>query len=154
MPENEDAEDISTFLGNKTVKVKSVQISQGKRSITTSDGKRALMLLQESQEMPFNKVIIMLRGKKPIYCDKIHYFQESPFIDHLKAMSPTLGKIKGIPTKDQMDSVIADGELQIDIPRLELEQPKPLQPLLESPLDQPLPVEDVEVHYDASLFRD
>ena len=152
-PENEDAEDISKFLGNKTVKVKSVQVSQGKRNITTSDGKRALMLPQELQEMPFNKVIIMLRGNKPIYCDKIHYFQESPFIDHLKAMSPTLGKIKGIPTKAQMDSVIADGELQIDIPRLELEQPKPLQPLFESPLDQPLPVEEVEVHYDASLLE-
>lgn len=161
-PEKGDADDISKFLGNKTVKVKSVQVSQGKRSTTTSESKRALMLPQELQEMPFKKMIIMMRGKKPIYCDKIHYFQESPFIDHLKAMSPTLGKIKGIPTKDQLDSVIADGELQIDIPRLAFIQPKPSQPLFDSPLSQPLPLsgsgidpvqEEIEEQYDASQLE-
>ncbi|EJG1885582.1 type IV secretory system conjugative DNA transfer family protein [Vibrio parahaemolyticus] len=116
-PEKEDADDISKYLGNKTVKVRSEQRTTEKsgKTIGTTEQARPLMLPQELREMPFEKLIIMMRGKKPIYCDKIHYYQESPFLDRLKAMSPSLGKIKGIPTKKEMEDVIASGELQIPI---------------------------------------
>ncbi|GAL14570.1 coupling protein VirD4 ATPase [Vibrio astriarenae] len=116
-PEKKDAESISQFLGNKTVKVKSVQRTTGKsgRTITESEQKRPLMLPQELREMPFEKLIIMMRGRKPIYADKIHYFQESPFLDHLKRISPDLQAIKGVPTKAQLDDVIASGALSIEI---------------------------------------
>lgn len=139
-PEKEDADNISKFLGDTTVKVKSIQRTSGKggRSITVSETKRALMLPQELREMPFEKMIIMMRGKKPIYCDKIHYYQESPFIDRLKAMSPMLSTIKGIPTKDQLDEAMAARELQIEIPKLTA----PISPMdLASPLDN-MPVID------------
>ncbi len=158
-PEKEDAESISAFLGDKTVKTKNIQYSGGKRSISISETKRALMLPQELREMPFKKMIIMMRGKKPIYCDKIHYFKESPFIERLKAMSPTLSKIKGIPTKAQLDDVIAAKELQILIPQIELCQPTPSQPLFDSPLEQPLPLsgstqeKEYEEKYDTSQLE-
>ncbi|MCF9846281.1 type IV secretory system conjugative DNA transfer family protein, partial [Vibrio parahaemolyticus] len=114
-PEKEDAEEMSKFLGDKTVKVESEQRTTGKsgKTITVSEQRRALMLPQELREMPFEKMIIMMRGRKAIYGDKIHYYQESPFIDRLKALSPSLGQIKGIPTKAQLDDAIAAKELQI-----------------------------------------
>lgn len=163
-PEKEDADDISKFLGDKTIKIKSIQHSRGGRSVSTSETKRALMLPQELREMPFEKMIIMMRGKKPIYCDKIQYFKESPFIDHLKSMSPTLGKIKGIPTKAQLENVIADKELQIAIPLLDFSNTQsPVMIAVESPLDnipEPELIADVsalETKYekgDADIFDD
>ncbi|GAL10864.1 coupling protein VirD4 ATPase [Vibrio astriarenae] len=94
------------------------------RTITESEQKRPLMLPQELREMPFEKLIIMMRGRKPIYADKIHYFQESPFLDHLKRVSPALQAIKGIPTKSQLDDVIASGALSIEIASVQDDTPK------------------------------
>lgn len=117
-PEKEDADDIEKFLGNKTVKATSIQTSSGKsgKTFTSSLVKRPLMLAQELRLMPFEKQIILMRGNKPIFCNKIHYYQESPFIDYLKSVSPSLSRIKGIPKKKQLDGAIANKELQIDIP--------------------------------------
>ena len=152
-PEKEDAEEMSKFLGNKTVKSKSEQRTTGKsgKTITESENKRALMLPQELREMPFKKLIIMMRGKKPIYCDKIHYYQESPFIDRLKAISPSLGQIKGNPTKDQMDTAIAAGELQITIASVAQEIVQPI-PVFASPLDNlPTTIEQANNEPEKSL---
>lgn len=141
-PEKDDADGISRFLGDKTIKIKNVSHSKGGRSISVSETKRALMLPQELREMPFEKMIIMMRGKKAIFCDKIQYFQESPFIDHLKSVSPSLGKIKGIPTKPQLENAIADKELQIEIPLLSFDDSSFIN--VESPLDN-LPKAEQEI---------
>ncbi|WP_150140509.1 type IV secretory system conjugative DNA transfer family protein [Candidatus Enterovibrio escicola] len=135
-PEKEDGDEISKFLGNKTIKTESEQRTTGKigRTYTVSENKRPLILAQELREMPFEKMIIIMRGKKPIFCDKIHYYQVSPFIDRLKALSPRLGAIKGIPTKEQLDAVIAAKELQIRIESVAQESVHPI-PVFESPLD-------------------
>ncbi|WP_045394963.1 type IV secretory system conjugative DNA transfer family protein [Vibrio rotiferianus] len=144
-PEKEDAEEMSKFLGDKTVKVESEQRTTGKsgKTISTSDQRRALMLPQELREMPFKKMIIMMRGKKPIYADKIHYYQESPFIDRIKALSPSLKHIKGIPTKLQLDEAIAAKELQIPIQSVAQDIVEPI-PTFGSPLDD-LPPHHKEV---------
>ena len=135
-PEKEDAEEISKFLGDKTVKVQNEQRTSGKsgKTVTVSEQRRALMLPQELREMPFEKLIIMMRGKKPIYCDKIHYYQESPFLDRLKAMSPSLAQIKGVPSKSDMEDAIASGELQITIEPLAQDIVTPM-PAFASPLE-------------------
>lgn len=136
-PEKEDAEALSGFLGNITVKTKSEQHTSNKQghTVTISETKRPLMLPQELREMPFQKEIILMRGKKPIYCDKIHYFKEPVFINRLKQVSPSLAAIKGIPTKKQVDAAIAKGELSVDISPLALESQQSLASLLESPLE-------------------
>ena len=92
------------------------------------------MLPQELREMPFEKMIIMMRGRKPIYADKIHYYQESPFIDRLKALSPSLRQIKGIPTKAQLDAATKAKELQITIESVAQEIVEAI-PVFASPLD-------------------
>lgn len=155
-PEKEDADEISKFLGNKTVKTKSEQRSSGKsgKNITVSDNKRPLMLPQELREMPFEKLIIMMRGRKPIYADKIHYFQEHPFIDYLMALAPSLQGIKGFPTKDQLDSAVANRELQITITPL-MDERTTVQPVFASPLENLPPMEEEtiseEEHNQAAL---
>ncbi|WP_258558806.1 type IV secretory system conjugative DNA transfer family protein [Grimontia hollisae] len=79
-PEKEDAEDISKFLGDKTVKAESVQRTTGKsgRTITVSEQRRALMLPQELREMPFEKMIIMMRGRKPIFASPLDNLPSLP----------------------------------------------------------------------------
>ena len=136
-PEKEDAESLSGFLGNITMKVQSEQRTTGKsgRTITTTETKRPLMLPQELREMPFKNEIILMRGQKPIFCEKIHYFKESVFINRLKQVSPSLAAINGIPTKAQLDTAIAKGELATTIPLISLESNKASQPTFESPLD-------------------
>ena len=136
-PEKEDAESLSGFLGNITVKIKSEQRTTGKsgKTISTSETKRPLMLPQELREMPFQKEIILLRGQKPIFCEKIHYFKEPVFINRLKQVSPSLAAINGIPTKAQLDTAIAKGELATTIPLISLETNKASPPTFESPLD-------------------
>ncbi|QOH81536.1 type IV secretory system conjugative DNA transfer family protein (plasmid) [Plesiomonas shigelloides] len=136
-PEKEDAEALSGFLGNITVKVQSEQRTTGKsgRSITTTETKRPLMLPQELREMPFKNEIILMRGQKPIFCEKIHYFKEPIFINRLKQVSPSLAAIKGIPTKKQLDTAIAMGELATTIPLITLENEKTTVSAFESPLD-------------------
>lgn len=135
-PEKEDAEALSGFLGNITVKVQSEQRTTGKsgRTITTNETKRPLMLAQELREMAFKHEIILMRGQKPIFCEKIHYFKEATFINRLQQVSPSLAAIKGIPTKQQLDTAIAAGELASVIPLIAMEADAPNVPL-PSPLE-------------------
>lgn len=118
-----DAEKTSRFLGDYDLKMREVtHNSGGRKSTVIRVHKRPLMLPQELSEMPFEKMLITLRGKRPIYCDKILYFKEHIFIDRLKQVSPTLAAVKGIPkSKNIMDDVIASGELCSDIPLLEFQ---------------------------------
>ena len=153
--ENQDAEEYSETIGYKTVKAKSNSKTRGKHGQTDSisDQRRAVMLPQEVKEIGMWKQIICIENLKPIFCKKVRYFNDPVFIDRLKEVSPSLALIKKIPTQEQLKAAIKNKELQIEIPTLERIQSKPLQPLFESPLDQPLPVEDVEVHYDASQLE-
>ncbi|MGL5236596.1 MAG: type IV secretory system conjugative DNA transfer family protein [Plesiomonas shigelloides] len=146
-PEKEDADTLSSFLGNVTVKIQSEQRVPGKpKTITVSETKRPLMLPQELREMAFKNEIILMRGQKPIFCEKIHYFKESVFIDRLKRVSPSLAAIKGIPTKKQLDTAIAGGELSSVIPLISFTSDAP-EPQFDSPLDgldEILPVEALQ----------
>ncbi|ELV7517175.1 type IV secretory system conjugative DNA transfer family protein [Photobacterium damselae] len=137
--EDEDAEKTSRFLGDYDLKIKEITRNEnGRRSVSIRTHKRPLMLAQELREMPFEKMLIKMRGKRPIYCDKILYFKERTFIDRLKQVSPMLAAVKGIPkSKTIMDDVIASGELCCDIPLLEFEAPASSQPTFNAPTASP-----------------
>ncbi|MCG9706493.1 type IV secretory system conjugative DNA transfer family protein [Photobacterium damselae] len=143
--EDEDAEKTSRFLGDYDLKIKEITRNEkGRRSVSVRTHKRPLMLPQELREMPFEKMLIKMRGKRPIYCDKILYFKESIFIDRLKQVSPTLAVVKGVPkSKSIMDDVIASGELCCDVPLLEFEAPTSPQPSFNTPMasSQTIPTE-------------
>ena len=84
-----DAEEYSKLLGYQTVKAKSKSRQQngGHRSESESDQRRALMLPQELLQMPETDEILVKRGKKPIYCSKIIYHEDSAFKG--KILEPT-----------------------------------------------------------------
>ena len=87
-----DAEEYSKLLGYQTVKSKSKSRQHGGRgghSESESDQRRALMLPQELREIPFEEEILVLRGHKPIYCDKIIYHADPAFQGRLYQPAPT-----------------------------------------------------------------
>lgn len=93
--DNEDARDYSELLGYQTVKGKShSNQSKGGSSTTTNDQKRALMLPQELREIPFEKQVIVFRGQKPIYCNKIIYHEDEVFRTRQNLPTPTVPMLK------------------------------------------------------------
>ena len=64
-------------------------LSQGHRSLTESDQRRALMLPQELMQMPPDRLVILRAGLPPVLARKISYWQERAFRKRLRP-PPTL----------------------------------------------------------------
>lgn len=92
-----DAKEYSEMLGDTTVKSTSKSRSYSKQSShsdSISDQKRALMLPQEIKEIGRWREIVSLENCKPIFCDKIKYFEDPDFTDKINWK---LDKKKPIP---------------------------------------------------------
>lgn len=101
-----DANEYSEMLGYQTVKSRNKSRSFGKggsRSESESDQRRALMLPQELKELGQWREIVSLENCKPIYCDKIKYFEDPDFT------SRTNWKVPDIPVQD-VDAFVAKTE--------------------------------------------
>jgi type IV secretion system protein VirD4 len=127
----EDAQEYSDMLGTYTAKARSTGLSTpraalaagntGSASENISDQRRVLMLPQELRKLPFVSEIIIKAGIDPILCDKAFYFTDELFINRLKALSPTLAKIKGLPSEAQLKyAALTLRELSIELPRYDL----------------------------------
>jgi len=89
--ENEDAKEYSEILGYQTVKAKSRSRQLAGRSgnsVSESDQRRALMLPQEIKEIGDNKVIISLENCRPIFADKICYWNDPAFEGRFNLPTP------------------------------------------------------------------
>lgn len=122
-----DAEEISKELGTTTVKSKSRSRSgaftKGGKSTSESDQRRELLLPQEIKEIGEDTEILLLENCKPILCKKARYYLDPVFMDRLKSVSPTLGKIgKRLPSADgaELSVVVAAGELAAPVRCLEI----------------------------------
>ena len=77
------AQDLSERLGHWTYRGRSTSrpslLSSGKRSLTESDQRRALMLPQELLQMPAERLIVLRAGVPPILGRKIVYWRERAF---------------------------------------------------------------------------
>lgn len=116
--EQEDAEAISKILGNTTFKTSSRSINSGGNgggSRSISEASRALMLPQELREMSFENELITIDSGKPILCNKAFYYSDSYFMDKFKAISKSLATIKKIPTREQLENAILQGECKVKI---------------------------------------
>ena len=92
-----DAKEYSEMLGDTTVKSTSKSRSYSKQSShsdSISDQKRALMLPQEIKEIGRWREIVSLENCKPIFCDKIKYFEDPDFTNKINWK---LDKKKPIP---------------------------------------------------------
>ena len=88
-PKAESAKRISEMLGTETVKQKSFSKSRGSsKSVNTSDQSRALLLPQELRELGDEKCVIFVEKEKPIFADKIRYYQEKYFTKRLLEAAP------------------------------------------------------------------
>jgi type IV secretion system protein VirD4 len=88
-PKAESAKRISEMLGTETVKQKSFSKSRGSsKSVNTSDQSRALLLPQELRELGDEKCVIFVEKEKPIFADKIRYYQEKYFTKRLLNAAP------------------------------------------------------------------
>ena len=88
-----DAKEYSDMLGYHSGKGKSTSrqlAGKGGRSISESEQKRALMLPQELREMPLTNEIVLLRGQRPIYADKIEYYSDPNFIPRIRMPEPKI----------------------------------------------------------------
>ena len=111
-PDNqEDAEEYSKVLGNRTVD--KLSYSRGKTSShSITDHGRPLLLPQEFRLIGEFKEVVMLNNSKPILCNKAVYYNDPYFIDKLKAVSPQLRALgKKLPTKEQLEKAMFSGEL-------------------------------------------
>ena len=126
--EQRDANAYSEMLGYYTVKSTSVGRSinrgfgsGGSNSENVSDQRRALLLPQELKDLPDDEQIIVTEHAAPIRCRKARYFAEPVFMDRLKAISASLGGLKALPTKADLDAAaFANQELAVEIPALDL----------------------------------
>ncbi|HET9239197.1 MAG TPA: type IV secretory system conjugative DNA transfer family protein [Oligoflexus sp.] len=122
--EQRDANEYSEALGYYTFKAKgkSRQLggkTDGSRSESESDQRRALMMPQELKEMSQREQIINLENTKAIRCTKINYFSDPVFIDRLKSVSPSLAKLgRRLPSKAQLEAAWGSGECAVSIPAL------------------------------------
>lgn len=113
--EQEDAEKISKILGNKTTKNRSRNLGAGGGG-SESDTARALMLPQELRAMTMKEELITIDNGKPIMCNKAFYYNDPYFMNKFKEVSPSMKKIKGIPTQKEQEKAIQAGETYIEIP--------------------------------------
>ncbi len=80
--DQDDAEEYSKLIGYETFKARSTSRSQGKgggRSHSDSDQRRAVMLPDELKMMPWGDCVISKNSSRPIYTQKIIYYQDPYF---------------------------------------------------------------------------
>ena len=126
--ETQTAKDISEWLGYQTVKgvseSKGTEIfSKRNKSENISDQRRALMLPQEITGLGQDKELVILENVPPILAKKIVYYKSADYVDRLKLVSASLGRLgKKLPNQHQMDHAINRGELAADVPLINLEE--------------------------------
>jgi len=89
--EQKDANEYSEMLGYQTVKAvsKGEQLgARSGRSKNESDQRRALLLPQELKEIGQDREIISLENTKPIFCEKIRYYEDPVLMQRLLPAPP------------------------------------------------------------------
>ena len=120
-----EAKEYSEILGNETVKSKSKSRSTGKSSShgqSISDQKRALMYDTEIKQMPMDKCILDMAAVRPIYADKIRYYDDPLFKARaniqppdIPAVEPTLSKVRYVvPKKEKKAKQLKQHQVQIE----------------------------------------
>lgn len=109
------AQDLSERLGYYTYRARSRSrpsgLAAGRRSLTDSDQRRALMLPQELMQMPADRLIVLKAGLPPVRARKLVYYRERAFVDRLRpapVVSPTPRSVTPPPLS------LAEPELDFD----------------------------------------
>ncbi|MDH2998032.1 conjugal transfer protein TraG, partial [Pasteurellaceae bacterium LFhippo2] len=109
------AEEISKRIGNITTINKNKSHSKSGTSTSDNTTQRALILPQEIMDLKDDEEIIFCNSAK-IKCKKAFFYNDPFFINRLKLVSPSLAKIKGIPSKKDLENAYQAGETSIPLP--------------------------------------
>ncbi|ASK27162.1 type IV secretory system conjugative DNA transfer family protein [Neisseria chenwenguii] len=110
--EQTDAEEYSKLIGYETYKAKSVSRSAGKlgsRSTSTSDQRRAVMNPDELKMMPKSDCIISLGNSRPVYAQKIVYYQDPVFSKRANRPLPVIPPLD-VRTVNKVSAAIPKAE--------------------------------------------
>jgi type IV secretion system protein VirD4 len=99
-PDNaEIAERISKALGKQTITVNNATtigkrgaFQQGNISVSASEQGRELMTASEIMQLDGKHYIIMVKGKPPIFAERVDYFNESAFNRKLTTQAPSISE--------------------------------------------------------------
>ncbi|WEF31459.1 type IV secretory system conjugative DNA transfer family protein [Pseudoduganella chitinolytica] len=124
--ETKTAEAISKWLGDQTVKAVSesqrkAMFARRERSESVSEQRRALMLPQEITSLGKSAELVIVEDCPPILAQRVRYFQDPVFIDRLKSVSPSLGKLgRKLPTENELKDAARRGELGAPVPLVDV----------------------------------
>lgn len=132
------AQELSERLGYVTVRGRTRSrpsgLSSGRRSLSESDHRRALMLPQELIQMPPDRLIVLKAGVPPARGRKIAYYREAVFRDRVRppplvaARPLTPGPRRGVPRPPAPPSAKDPLQLNLIVPLLDAAGLEPLPP--------------------------
>jgi hypothetical protein len=88
--DNDSARMLSDKLGDATITTSSVS-SSGKlfeKNTSVSENARKLMTPDEASRMDEKKELVFVTGKRPIFADKIRFYEESYFVKRVSVKAP------------------------------------------------------------------
>lgn len=127
-----DAEEYSKIIGYETFKSKSSSRSTGKgtsRSQSISDQKRAVMNPDEVKAMPASDCIVTINRLRPIYAQKIIYWDDpvfKPRLDKQKYPIPQIPELD-VPTNEPQQSS-TQNSIQQDFRQPEMQPENKIEP--------------------------
>lgn len=134
------AEYASRALGKRTIRYQSESrtkemLGLPRRTSVEQIRERDLMMPQEVRQMPEDKMILLIEGQRPIFGEKLRFFQTQPFKSaeaHSQANIPRVPQIEIFPPKP-VPAATAEYRDAVD-PAL-----RPLSPSLMKDEDEPMP---------------
>ena len=114
------------------------------------------MLPQEITGLGQDKELVILENLPPILAKKIVYYKSADYMDRLKLVSASLGRLgKKLPNQLQMDHAINRGELAAAVPLISLEEYHKLigsdnEPVTVAMPQQPTTTQTVTIRRDAT----
>jgi type IV secretion system protein VirD4 len=117
--EDADAKEYSEALGYQTVKSRSVSRNRGRGSGGTgsneSPHQRALMLPQEIKEIGIDKLLISMENCKPIFADKIMWFNDPAFKERVGLPPPEVPCLEIVRATHRTRPLNADEVAAVDV---------------------------------------
>lgn len=124
--ETKTAEAISKWLGDQTVKAVSeskrkAMFARRERSESVSEQRRALMLPQEITSLGKGAELVIVEDCPPILAQRVRYYQDPVFVDRLKSVAPSLGKLgRRLPSEAELKDAARLGELAAPVPLVDV----------------------------------
>jgi type IV secretion system protein VirD4 len=136
------AEYASRALGKRTIRYQSESrtielLGLPRRTKVEQIRERDLMMPQEVRQMPESKMILLVEGQRPIFADKLRFFNTQPFKQaeaYAQAHIPSVPEIEYLPSA-AVPATTSKYERAERIAEKEAHEPDPNQPEIQSAVE-------------------